>query len=175
VTHSSTRSPTGRRRTLLFSQIFLATFLCDSVSHLYRRKVVSFPFPLPWSKLQLQGKLHRPRPTLLILRANRSETLIEHLCRRPKVASERSGSTYPKFGWLNTLKASARNCRLTPSCKENCRRTAKLACVAPNPRTKLRGALPVSLPVVDLNAARFSARPPGYARIGGAIEKQGLA
>jgi hypothetical protein len=53
-------------------------------SHLYRTKVASFPFPLPWSKLQLQGKLHRPRPTLLILRANRSETLIEHLCRLPE-------------------------------------------------------------------------------------------
>jgi hypothetical protein len=36
------------------------------------------------SKEELQRKLHRPRPALLILRGNRTKALVERLCRLSK-------------------------------------------------------------------------------------------
>src|SRR5207247_11454870 len=83
--------------------------------------------------------------------------------------AHKTGFTVPKFGWLKTLKASARNCSARRSWMGNSRRTARSICQAPNPLTNLRGAVPARLGMNVLgprgtlaNALGFTGRPRGH-------------
>ena len=70
----------------------------------------------------------------------------------------------PKLGWLNILKASARNCSLTRSLIGNSRRTAMSSCQAPKPRTKFRGTSP-GPELTETKASGLNARPPGHGSV----------